>query len=91
MGDHFLELRLRQAVIPGSREVVVELFGAAIGDQRGDGDEAAVPLEQLRSLPYVAEQNVIGKGDELRRKVADRSLGWVRASESGISSPFGCR
>jgi hypothetical protein len=43
MDHHFRELGLRQAVLSGAREVV-ELFGAAVGDERSDGDDAAIPL-----------------------------------------------
>jgi hypothetical protein len=44
MDDHFLQLDLRQAVLLAPGEVVCELFRAAIGDQRCDGAEAAIPL-----------------------------------------------
>jgi hypothetical protein len=37
-----LELGLGHAVVLGALQVARELLGAAVGDQRGNGDQAAI-------------------------------------------------
>src|SRR3954453_16905637 len=52
-----------------------ELIGAVERNERAHGDEAAVALGELRPLPNVAEQHVIGQLGELGRDVAHQLLG----------------
>lgn len=52
----------------------VTLFGAAAGDQRGDGDQTAIPRRKLGTLPDVADEDVIGERHERRGEVADDLL-----------------
>ena len=41
------------AVLARARQVAAELFGAAVGDQRRDSDQAAVARGQLAAFPDV--------------------------------------
>jgi len=51
-----------------------ELLGAVLGDERGDGDEAAIALGQLAALPDVAEEDLGVELGELRGE-GERVLG----------------
>src|ERR1700753_2188351 len=75
--DDLFELLVGQAVLTGAREVSTELFGAAIGDQRRDGDQAAVARGQFGAFPDVTEQGVVGERHHLGQEIADQILRWV--------------
>lgn len=51
-----------------------ELVGAAVGDQRRAGDQTPIARRQLRPGQDVAEQDVVGELDQLRREVTDELL-----------------
>jgi len=87
--DRFLELGVGEAVLLRDAEVGSQLFGVAAGDQRGDGDEAAIPGRKFLAFPDVAEQHVISQGHELGCEVADDLLSASLGSSSGMVSPFG--
>src|SRR4051794_19513564 len=54
--DELDELLLGDAVVLRVLQMEGQLLGVAPGQQRGDGDEAAVALRQLRALPDLAEE-----------------------------------
>jgi hypothetical protein len=56
-------------------KVKAHLLGLAGRDQRRAGDEAAIALRELRALPDVAEQHVVGQLGELGRELTDGGLG----------------
>src|SRR5438309_6017602 len=64
VGDELDELFLRHAVLDRSGEVEVHLLCLAGRDERRAGDQAAVALRELRPLPDVAEQHLLGDLDE---------------------------
>src|SRR6478752_6099028 len=72
MSDHLHELLLRDAVLHGVREMKVHLLSFPERDKRSARYQAAIALRKLRPLPDVAEQDVIGKLDELRGQVSQR-------------------
>src|SRR5215471_19470625 len=74
VGDGLDELLLGDAVFDRLREVELHLLGLAGRDESGAGDEASVPLRELRPLPDVAEQDAVGDLDELRREAAEGLL-----------------
>src|SRR3954464_9031470 len=74
VGDRLDQLLLGDAVVLCVLQVERELLGVAAGGQRGDGDEAAVARRQLRALPRVAEECVIGEVDESGCEVAEHLL-----------------
>jgi hypothetical protein len=51
----------RHAVLDGAWEMEVHLLGLAGRNQRRAGDQAAVALRELRPLPDVPEQHVVGE------------------------------
>src|SRR5262252_11098650 len=78
MRDHLDEFLLRDTVLDCVRKVKAHLLGLARGDQRRTSYQAAVALRELRSLPYVTEQNVFGEVDELGRELTKRvARGWL--------------
>jgi hypothetical protein len=66
--DHFLKLALGQAVVLGAGEVALELLHVASADERCDGDQAAISFGQLGAFPDVAEQDIVGEGNQLGAK-----------------------
>ena len=72
MGDRFGELVVGEPVVQGPAQVPGQLGVAAQGDQGGDGDQAAVAGRQLRPLPYVGEQHVVGEIGEFRRVLTNQ-------------------
>lgn len=71
MGDQFADLARLDAVVERAADMAADLRGLAGGNQRGDGDEAAVPSGKLRATLDVAEEHVIGKMAEARRDIVD--------------------
>jgi hypothetical protein len=63
--DHLDQLLLRDAVLDRLKEVEVHLLGLAGRDERRARDQAAVAFRELRPLPYVAEEDVVGEIDQL--------------------------
>jgi len=59
--DRFLELGLGEAVLLRDAEVGSQLLSIAAGDQRGDGDQAAVPRRELGAFSDITEENVVGE------------------------------
>jgi hypothetical protein len=58
-----------------AREVKAHLLGLAGRDERRAGDEAPVALRELRPLPDVPEQHVVGQLGQFRRDITDGLLG----------------
>src|SRR5439155_7981048 len=58
--DELDDLLLGHAVLDGAREMEAHLLGLAGGDERRAGDEAPVALRELRPLPDVSEQHLVG-------------------------------
>jgi hypothetical protein len=54
-------------IVQGAVEVPRHLPGMPAGDERGDGDHAAITRSKLGALPHVAEQHLVGVGAERRR------------------------
>src|SRR3954465_764262 len=75
VGDELDEFLLGHAVLDGAGEVEAHLLGLARGNERRAGDQAPVAFRELRALPDVAEQHLLGDLDELRGKVGKRVLG----------------
>src|SRR6266567_1254219 len=61
VGDGLDELLLGGAVVLGVLQMEGELLGVAAGSQRRDGDQTAVAWRQLRALPRLTEQDVVGE------------------------------
>ena len=74
-------LGLAQAVVQRAVEVEGQLRSLALGDQRGDGDQAAVAGAEGVLAPQVREQHFIGVARELRGHAAD-TLGIQRPTVS---------
>src|SRR4051794_23920605 len=58
VGDRLDQLLLGRAVVLRVLQVEGQLLGVAAGEQRGDGDQAAVPRGELRAFPDLAEEHV---------------------------------
>ena len=59
MGDGLDEFGLRDAVLLGPVQVKRELLSVTAGYEGCNGDEAPVTFRQFRTLPDVAEQDVV--------------------------------
>ena len=59
--DRFLELGLGEAVLLRDADVGSQFLSIAAGDQRGDGDQAAVPRRELGAFSDITEENVVGE------------------------------
>src|SRR6185436_16870670 len=68
MRDDLEQLFLGNTVVERPLEVTDLLLGAIERDQGGTGDQAAVALAEPLALPDVAEQDVVGQVDQLRRE-----------------------
>ena len=71
MGDRLDQLLLRHTVLDRATEVEPQLLAVPAGDECRDRDEAPVAGAQLRPVPDVLEEDVVGEGGELRGDVAD--------------------
>ena len=60
VSDGFDQLVLRYAIFTRPREMRMELFRAVHGNERGHRNQASVTLRQLRSLPNVCVEDVVG-------------------------------
>ena len=49
-------------------------WSAAAGDQRRDGDEAAVAFGEFGALPHLVEEHLVGVVHEAGGEVAERAL-----------------
>src|SRR5256885_13890875 len=80
VGDRFDELGLGEPVVFRVLQVEAELLGVPAGDQCSDGDQTAVARRELRALPDLAEQDVVGEVHECRCEVAEHLLSgrWLR-------------
>src|SRR5438046_166196 len=58
MRDDFANLLFRYPIVQSAPDMAAELVGAVHGDQRGDGNQAAVALGQTRTLPHIPKENV---------------------------------
>ena len=65
MGDQLADLLGRDTVVERTLEVALELLGAVERNEGRAGDQAAVALRQLRPLPDIAVDNLLGEVDEL--------------------------
>ena len=63
------EFGLGEPVVFGDLQMGSQLFGASVGDHGGDGDQGCVAGWELGS-PDVAEQCVVGQGDQFRGEVS---------------------
>ena len=75
VGDDLADLLAGDAVGERALEVPGELVAPVHGDQRGDGDEAAVALGQPGPLPDVAVHDLLGQLDQLGRDRPDLVTG----------------
>jgi hypothetical protein len=75
VGNGLDELLLADAVVPGVLQVEGKLLGVAAGGQRGERDQAAVTRRQLRALPRLTEQDVIGEVHEPGGEAAEHLPG----------------
>src|SRR5579885_1195886 len=66
MRDDLAQLFLGQPVVERAFEMADQLLFAAERDQRGDDDQAAIALRELRALPDLAEQPLLGIVDQVR-------------------------
>src|SRR3954469_15140484 len=83
MCDRFDQLVFGGAVVLRVLQVEGELLGVSAGDQCCDRDEAAVAWRELRALPDLAEQNVVGELHESWREAAEHSFGARRLTVCG--------
>lgn len=85
MDDELFEFVLGEAVGLGAGEVPDHRLGAASGYQSGDGDEAEVAWGHLVPFPDVAEEHLLGEGDQLetRSRNAPVSLGVYTGQPAG--------
>src|SRR3954467_15964079 len=81
--DRFDQLVFGGAVVLRVLQVEGELLGVPAGDQSRDRNEAAVAWRELRSLPHLAEHNVVGEVHECWREVAEHYFGARRFTVCG--------
>src|SRR3954467_3313680 len=73
--DQLDQLFLLHAVVERAPDMPANLVGPAERDERRDGDEAAVALDEPRALPHIAEYDFLGELTELGENIfhlADR-------------------
>ena len=70
MRREFDKFILRNTVLDGARKMKIHLLGLAKRNERGARYQAAVSLRQLRTLPDVAEQDLVAERGQLRRQIA---------------------
>src|SRR6516162_3457823 len=75
MRDDFTDLILGDAIVERALQMADQLLFAAKRDQGRAGDQAAVPLGQLRALPNIPEQDLFAEVDQLWNDVADLVAG----------------
>src|SRR3954452_23485404 len=75
VGDRLDQLLLGRAVVLRELPVEGELLGVPAGGQRGDRDEAAFLRRQLRALPRLTEEHVVGEVHQRGGEVAEHALG----------------
>src|SRR5579885_1834952 len=85
MGDGLDQFLARDAVLQREFEMKRQLVHAVLRDQARYGHEAAVARRELRTLPHVAEQNVVGVIAERGRDVAERAFARGGGVGHGIS------
>src|SRR5664280_2929395 len=72
--DGLDQLLLREAIVTRANEMRTQLVRTIQSDQGADGDQAAVALGELRALPHIPEQHVVGEVCHFRRKAAEPLL-----------------
>ena len=75
VGDHLLQLVVGEPVAPAEPQMPGQLLGGSIGDEGGEGDEAAVAGRQFGAVPDVAQHKLFGDLEEFGEVGADRALG----------------
>src|SRR5258708_17591464 len=68
MRDDLDDLGLGDAIVDGAGDMAAQLLAAVHGDQRGNGDQAAVALGEAGPLPDVAIDDLFGEIDQLGDK-----------------------
>jgi hypothetical protein len=70
VGNQFDQFVLGDPILKRTTQVKGQLFGAVHGYQSAYRDNASVALGQPLALPNIAEQNLFGQIDQLRRNIA---------------------
>src|SRR5689334_8505319 len=79
MGDQLDDLLGLDPVVERAVQVAAQLVRPAKRRQRGDSDEAAIAPGELRPLPDVAEDHLVGELRELGKQLADLVDGGMRS------------
>lgn len=87
MRDGLDQLLLRQPILARSDEVRSKLVGTIEGNQCADGDQAAIALGKLRTLPHIAEEHAVRELGKLWEQYPPSAFGLAFAPKAAGAAP----